>query len=456
MRTKIRVQLALLTILAVVSVSVMAFGYLRVQDSFGFNKMTVSAELPEAAGLYNRANVTLRGHTIGHVDRLDLSTTGVVAVMRIDKRRIPRTGLRVDVHSMSAVGEQYIDLVPTTASGPTLSDGDVLPQSAATIPAQVGPLLDQANALLAEIPQGRLRTMIDAMFTAFDGTGLDLVSVVDSTRAIADEVAKNPDGIEALVEQLGPFLKPHAESADEITAWASQLSSATAELRDKDDAVRRIIANSPRTAQTAQQLLEKISPTVPILLTNLVSLGQVALTYNAGMEQILVLMPGIIAAMQTMVNQGAKDQSATASFHTMSLPICTTGYISAADRRTAADTDVIPTPDGQFCSVPHSSPVAVRGARNLPCMEVPGKRAPTPEVCQGGAYVPKGPLPSSIDGSGQPDKQGLAGALLPASYDPKSGAYVAPDGSIHKQLTITPATYKGGASWETLMLEPVR
>lgn len=249
MRTKIRVQLALLTILAVVSVSVMAFGYLRVQDSFGFNKMTVSAELPEAAGLYNRANVTLRGHTIGHVDRLDLSTTGVVAVMRIDKRRIPRTGLRVDVHSMSAVGEQYIDLVPTTASGPTLSDGDVLPQSAATIPAQVGPLLDQANALLAEIPQGRLRTMIDAMFTAFDGTGLDLVSVVDSTRAIADEVAKNPDGIEALVEQLGPFLKPHAESADEITAWASQLSSATAELRDKDDAVRRIIANSPRTAQ---------------------------------------------------------------------------------------------------------------------------------------------------------------------------------------------------------------
>ncbi len=88
-------------------------------------------------------------------------------------------------------------------------------------------------------------------------------------------------------------------------------------IRSKDDAVRRIIANSPKTAATAQQLLEKLSPTVPVLLTNLVSLGQVALTYNAGMEQILVLMPGIIAAMQTMVNQGAKDQSATASFQVM-------------------------------------------------------------------------------------------------------------------------------------------
>lgn len=35
---------------------------------------------------------------------------------------------------------------------------------------------------------------------------------------------------------------------------------ATAEIRSKDDAVRRIIANSPKTAATAQQLLEKLSP----------------------------------------------------------------------------------------------------------------------------------------------------------------------------------------------------
>ena len=61
--------------------------------------------------------------------------------------------------------------------------------------------------------------------------------------------------------------------------------------------------------------------------------------------------------------------------------------------------------------------IAVRGARNLPCMDVPGKRAPTPEVCHGGPYVPKGPLPSSTDGSGQPDKQGLAGARVNKCVD---------------------------------------
>ena len=66
MRTKIRVQLALLTILAVVSVSVMAFGYLRRRIRSASNKMTVSAELPRPQARTNRANVTLRGHTIGH------------------------------------------------------------------------------------------------------------------------------------------------------------------------------------------------------------------------------------------------------------------------------------------------------------------------------------------------------------------------------------------------------
>ena len=80
-------------------------------------------------------------------------------------------------------------------------------------------------------------------------------------------------------------------------------------------------------------------------------------------------MPGIIAAMQTMsirapgpVGDGLVPHHALPPAHRLHL---------GRDRRTAADTDVIPPLTGQFCSVPHSSPVAVRGARNLPCMEVP-------------------------------------------------------------------------------------
>jgi hypothetical protein len=39
------------------------------------------------------------------------------------------------------------------------------------------------------------------------------------------------------------------------------------------------------------------------------------------------------------------------------------------------------TPDGLYCKLPQDSPIDVRGARNYPCVEHPGKRAATVQEC---------------------------------------------------------------------------
>ena len=59
----------------------------------------------------------------------------------------------------------------------------------------------------------------------------------------------------------------------------------------------------------ARQLIERLQPTLPILLANLVSVGQVALTYQANIEQLLVLLPQVTAeAGGTFVaNQNTKQ-----------------------------------------------------------------------------------------------------------------------------------------------------
>lgn len=456
MRPLVRVQLTILAIVAVISMAIMLFTYVQVQTVFGIDKMVVTAKLPTAGGLYERANVTYRGDTVGIVKSLRISDTGLDVEMELDDDlQIPREGLRVDVHSMSAIGEQYVDLVPTAATKPYLEAGDLLPESAATIPTQVGPLLNQASDLLASIPQGKLHTLIDSAFRSFEGTQEEMVRIVEATRAIADEATKNPESTDTLIRELGPFLRPHAESGEAVRTWSTQLAQFTAQIEHQDTELRSIIQQTPETTANAQQLVDSIKPTVPVLLANLVSLGQVALTYNVGIEQILVLYPPMIAGIHTMVDQGAKDGAATADFHLQmgAPPSCTTGYIPADQRRDGSETSIIPTPPGQFCAIPQDSPVAVRGARNLPCMEVPGKRAPTPEACRApGPYQPKGPLPSSIDGSGQPDSQGLAGDIAPAAYDEDSGRYVAPDGGTYRQQTLAPTDNKGGSSWEQLMV----
>ncbi len=57
-----------------------------------------------------------------------------------------------NVHSVSAIGEQYLDLVPQ-AENPTqfFSPGQTITKS--SVPAEVGPTLDAANDGLAVLPK---------------------------------------------------------------------------------------------------------------------------------------------------------------------------------------------------------------------------------------------------------------------------------------------------------------
>jgi phospholipid/cholesterol/gamma-HCH transport system substrate-binding protein len=70
-------------------------------------------------------------------------------------------------------------------------------------------------------------------------------------------------------------------------------------------------------------------------------------------------------------------------------PACTVGFLPPSSWRSPADETEIDTPDGLYCKLPQDSPLAVRGARNYPCMGLPGKRAPTVQLCDD----PKGYTP---------------------------------------------------------------
>ena len=77
----------------------------------GIGQYQLKAELPASGGLYSTANVTYRGITIGKVTAVEPTENGAEATMSIaSKFKIPLDAV-ANVHSVSAVGEQYLDLV---------------------------------------------------------------------------------------------------------------------------------------------------------------------------------------------------------------------------------------------------------------------------------------------------------------------------------------------------------
>ncbi|MDT7723083.1 MAG: phospholipid/cholesterol/gamma-HCH transport system substrate-binding protein, partial [Mycobacterium sp.] len=117
---RIRVQLAVFLVIALTAFVVMALGYMRLPNVlFGVGHYTVTVQLPEAGGLYERANVTYRGTEVGQVKQVRLTDSGVVdAVLSLRSDiKIP-SDLEAEVHSQTAVGEQFVALLPRNATSP--------------------------------------------------------------------------------------------------------------------------------------------------------------------------------------------------------------------------------------------------------------------------------------------------------------------------------------------------
>lgn len=380
----VRNQLIIFTIASIVGVAVMLFAYMQVPTLLGLGRINVKMELPAAGGLYRFSNVTYRGVQIGKVTDVTLTENGAEATLTLDRSPKVPADLQAEVRSVSAVGEQYVDLRPRTDSGPYLEDGSVIAQDNTTIPQAVGPMLDQVSKLVDSFPKDRFADLLDESFKAFNGAGPDLESLLDSASTLTRDANSISDQTRSLIDDSGPLLDSQAETADAIRTWARSLSGVTGQIAQNDPQVRAILQNGPGFAQEVSALLNQVKPTLPILLANLTTLGQILVTYNPSLEQLLVLFPSVIAAQQSFglgKNNPTGLPSGDFALTVADPPGCTVGFLPASEWRSPEDMTSIDTPDGLYCKLPQDSPLNVRGARNYPCMGHPGKRAPTVELC---------------------------------------------------------------------------
>ncbi len=382
----VRNQLIIFTIASIVGIAVMVFAYMQVPTLLGLGKITVKLELPASGGLYRFANVTYRGVQIGKVTSVDLTDNGAVATMSLNTSPKIPADLQANVRSISAVGEQFVDLVPRTKSGPYLGDGSVIPVKDASIPQPVGPMLDQVSKLLDTIPQNKIAQLLDESFKAFNGAGFDIQSLLDSASKLTGDLNGVSDQTRALVDDTGPLLDGQAQTSDSIKIWARSFAGITDSLHNNDPQIRNILQTGPGAVSEVSALLNQVKPTLPVLLANLNTVGQVLVTYNPGIEQLLVILPAYIAAQQSF---GLPKNNPTGS---------AAGRVRHDVRRSAAVHGRVPAAvavalPGRHCptSTPRTACTAncLRTPRSrcavratIPCMDKPGKRAPTVEICE--------------------------------------------------------------------------
>ncbi|MCV7282446.1 MCE family protein [Mycolicibacterium flavescens] len=477
---RIWIQLIVVAAIALAGVAYMFFPVLHLPALlFGVGQYTVTAQLPEAGGLYERGNVTYRGYQVGRVESVGLTDNGVEAVLSLNSDVEIPSDVKAEVHSVSAIGEQYIDLIPRSEGSPPLKDGDVIARDQTSVPPNISSLLSATNKGLQAIPQDNLKTVVDEAYVAFGGLGPEIGRFLKGASALALDAKANVNELTTLVDKSKPLLDTQTETSGSIEAWAANLATVTDQLRDQDADVATVLKEGPGAADEVRALFSQLQPTLPVVLANLASVAEVAAVYRPNLEQLLVLLPQGAAIVQAtgVPNRNTKVDypGAYLSFNlNLNLPpACTTGFLPAQQRRAAAHEDYPPVPEGDmYCRVAQDSPFNVRGARNTPCVQKPGKRAPTAKLCESDEeFVPlndgynwKGDPNATLSGQSVPAPRDPAapGAGLPdpapappvavAEYDPASGQYMAPDGKMYTQSDLGAAG--GPKSWQDMLAPP--
>jgi phospholipid/cholesterol/gamma-HCH transport system substrate-binding protein len=389
----IRIQLGVFAALAVAALVALGWYYLRIPSLLGVGQYQLTVQLPASGGLYRTSNVTYRGIQIGRVTKVEPTKNGVKATLSIDSRYKIPVDASANVHSVSAIGEQYLDLVSTGNPGKFLSPGQTITKG--TVPSEIGPALDAANRGLSALPKAKIASLLDETAQAVGGLGPALQRLVDSTQSIVGDFQANISDVNDIVENSAPIIDSQVDSGDSIQRWSHNLNVLIAQAAHNDQHVQSILSKAAPTADQVNQVFSDVRESLPQTLANLEIVADMLKRYNKGLEQLLVFLPEISSVAQSAVASSPGSVLLDFNLSINNPPPCLTGFLPASQWRSPADTSMAPLPTGTYCKIPKDTPAnVVRGARNYPCVDVPGKRAATPQECRDNKpYVPLGTNP---------------------------------------------------------------
>jgi phospholipid/cholesterol/gamma-HCH transport system substrate-binding protein len=481
-------QLAILASVTTLSVAVMAFGFVKVPALLGVGRYTVKVDLPASGGLYPTSVVNYRGTEVGSVKSVNVTETGVRAILSLKSDIAIPSNVTAAVHSRSAIGEQFLELTPPSGSasdtGPKLRDGDVIAVGKTQIPVDIGSLLDTTNKALKAIPQDNLHTVVDEASKAVAGLGPELSRLVDGGTALAIDAGKTSDTFSRLIDEFPPVASSQVRTSDSIATWARRVNAITSQLKAQDNSFADLLNIAGPALSEGTALFDRLSPTLPVLLANLVSLGNIAVSYRNDLEELLVLFPQGTAVMSSII---VPDRVAKQDYKGIYLdfnlnlnlpPPCNTGFLPVQQQRIPVREDYPDRTNGElYCRIPQNSDMNVRGVRNDPCETKPGKRAPTVEMCESDEqYVPlndglfwkgdpnatlsgqsvpqypKGGAPYSPGEHWHPPPESPVPPPVAIPYDPATGNYVGPDGRAYSESDL--AFTSKGKTWQDMMVPP--
>ncbi|MGV9712185.1 MCE family protein [Gordonia sp. NPDC003424] len=365
-----RIQLIVFVLVGVLAIVYVGAKYARLDKLFGFNQYTVTAQFGDTSGgIFTNAEVTYQGVPVGRVGNLTLTKTGVDVALELNSSgpQIPDSATAV-VANRSAIGEQFIDLQPTSSQGPYLSDGSVITKT--SVPPPLDDVVSSAIDFTSSIPIDDLHTVVTELGKAFNGQADNLTRLIDSLSKLSRAGYDNLGQTISLLQNSDVVLSTQAEQSDEILTWSRNLDVVTATLASSDPDLRRLLTTGTASATQISALLQQSGGDITTVVHQLAEVARTVEPAGYATSATFAMLSALSAGSASPAPGDGQIHFGVV-LETNNPPACTRGYestnemirkIKEQNPNFDINYDDFPFNTQAQCSVPVGNPTGVRSA----------------------------------------------------------------------------------------------
>jgi phospholipid/cholesterol/gamma-HCH transport system substrate-binding protein len=261
-----------LVVFLVLTTALTMFGiyHLLLQDTGGDR---ITADFTDTGGLAPRNDVTMRGVTVGSVDRVELTAKGARAYLTLNRGIEVPDGTKATIVRRSPLGDLVVELAP--GDGEPMGAGGHLEMSDTLPPPDAGKTVEVLARVLHSVPPEDLSTVVSELAAALEGRGGDLADLSEATADLPERILEVEAELDALI-RTGPrvtgVLAENADVlADDITVTA-QLADI---LRDRRFDIAELYRNGDRFTTVAGRVIARDKANISCLVADFADINSV-------------------------------------------------------------------------------------------------------------------------------------------------------------------------------------
>ncbi|MFN2526042.1 MAG: MCE family protein [Actinomycetota bacterium] len=287
-KTKVFVNLIFFAIGAVLLSLAMATQVLSVLE----DRYSIFATFSDAGGVFTNQEVTYRGITVGQVGRMRVVEEGVEIELRINEGvRIPSDKTEARVMFKSAVGEQFVDVLPGSDGAPYFEDGSKIPLAQTSIPVSTQELLSTLEAVLQGVPPEDLEGAVSALGAGLGGRGQDLALILESTADLAQLFAERRGEVEGILKKGTRLGSAFLASKEDFAAAIEQLVIVSDSLSDSREDLRNLLQGTNVSSDELIALIKENRPELHELIVDLAEINALQADHSGDLSRLLTRLP---------------------------------------------------------------------------------------------------------------------------------------------------------------------